>query len=53
MDGFDFRSNSGHFTFQLLIDGREMPNRIFIGKNNRNPSKLPFTLTKWESHPRG
>ncbi len=53
VDGFDFRSNSAHFTFQILIDGREMPGRIFIGKNGRNPSKLPFALTKWESHPRG
>ncbi len=53
VDGFDFRSHSTEFRFHVTIDGREVPDRVLIGKNNRNPSKIPFVLTKWESHPRG
>ena len=39
-------------TFNLLIDGSGTPARIVVGANNRRPSKMPFTITKWESHPR-
>ena len=53
VDGFDFRSDSKELTFQLLMDGRELPEQILIGANDRHPPKLPFTLDKWESHPRG
>jgi hypothetical protein len=53
VDGFDFRSDGKQFTFKVEVDGEDRPERVFIGKNERNPKGIPFTLDKWESHPRG
>jgi len=53
VDGFDFRTDSPRLSFTVVIDGKEHPDRVFIGKNNRNPASIPFTLEKWDSQPRG
>lgn len=47
MDGVDFRiSGSGTITFNLQIDGKKQPNRVFVGSSGANPSAIPFTISQ-------
>jgi hypothetical protein len=44
IDGFDFRANSPFVRFDIFIDGRKMPQSVFIGQNNLRPAGQPFDL---------
>jgi len=43
-DGFDFRANSPFVRFDIFIDGRKVPQSVFIGQNNQRPAGQPFDL---------
>lgn len=45
-DGINFKASKGASTvrFTLKIDGKEMPDRVFVGKRGDNPDSTTFTL---------
>ena len=45
MDGLRFRTTGDQVTYDLMIDGKQVKELVFIGKNKKNPSEIPFTLT--------
>ncbi|RLA80956.1 MAG: hypothetical protein DRG36_02485 [Deltaproteobacteria bacterium] len=49
-DGFDFRFSGREVVFDLKIDGRYRPERVFIGASALNPHHIPFAIRR---HPRG
>ena len=51
-DGFDFVVYGRQIVFDLQIGGRYLPQRVFVGANAINPSRLPFCIYK-ASPPRG
>jgi hypothetical protein len=48
IDGFDFRTDARELRVQLLMDGKERPEHIFIGANSVNPDTLPFVISNPE-----
>jgi hypothetical protein len=46
VDGIDFRisRSARRLHFDLHIDGRPEPGRVFVGRFNQNPGKIPFDL---------
>ena len=45
-DGFDFSVSdpSAEIEFDLRINGKEMPGRIFVGRDGQHPAKAKFSL---------
>jgi len=43
-DGVDFKLSAKGATFDLLIDGKRHPKRVFVGKAGENPLRIPFTI---------
>jgi len=43
-DGLSFRCDGTEFVFELKIDDRYYPDRIFIGDKRKNPRDVPFKL---------
>ncbi|RLA83972.1 MAG: hypothetical protein DRG40_06285, partial [Deltaproteobacteria bacterium] len=48
--GFDFRFSGREVVFDLKIDGRYCPGRVFIGASALNPHHIPFAIRRY---PRG
>lgn len=46
IDGFDFKvdKNVGALRFVLEIDGRQMPQRVELGRNNKKAERLPLRV---------
>jgi hypothetical protein len=40
--------NDAALTFNILFDGSDDPNKVFIGANGVNPTEIPFTLNSTE-----
>jgi hypothetical protein len=49
-DGINFKASKGASSvrFSLMIDGKEVPNQIFVGKRGDNPASSTFVVT---AHP--
>ena len=43
---WDGVANDAELTFDILFDGEENLNKIFIGSYNNHPEEIPFTLNK-------
>jgi hypothetical protein len=46
LDGIDFRvsRSAKRIQFELHIDGRPEPNRVFVGRFDQHPAAIPFDL---------
>ena len=44
-DGLRFRTTGTEVTFDLMIDGKQVKELVFIGEKKKNPNTMPFTLT--------
>ncbi|MBS3149148.1 hypothetical protein J4455_00435 [Candidatus Woesearchaeota archaeon] len=44
-DGLRFRTTGTEVTFDLIIDGKQVKELVFIGDEKKNPDSIPFTLT--------
>ena len=44
-DGLRFRTTGTEVTYNLMIDGKQVKELIYIGKPKKNPAEIPFTLT--------
>lgn len=44
-DGLRFRTTGTEVTFDLMIDGKQVKELVFIGNERKNPNSIPFTLT--------
>jgi len=43
-DGIDWITNCHKLQFYMTINGKEVPNRVWVGKKGKNPYSIPFKL---------